>query len=193
MNIDKFMNRAAGTVLIALPLTWYLHSKLAPYNLPKVAPQHVIAASDEKFTTPEVSINGENISIPNGNWSLQLLQPRSYFRGVEKIGLLGTGESAQVHMHLCQFDLPTIKYLNVFYQGQKYIYEDTILLKDFRCKQGNKRLLIDGTIDIPTIEMKNDDEAVADSITFSLSDLNIQLDTELIYQWSDKPGNTYRL
>lgn len=189
MTIDKFMNTAAAIVLIAIPVLLVV----GPYNLPRVSPTRAKIETRAAISEASISLDETSIHTDEKEWRLELREPRSFFRGVNDIRLIFEKDNLFVTMRLCQNDQPIISHLSVFENRQHYQYEQSIQLTNLTCVQGNKRLLITGEIKLPNITLQNDDESVADSITFSLSGLNIQLDTELIYEWSNKAGNTYRL
>ncbi len=186
MTIDKFMNTAAGIVLVALPIAYLFNLHFAP----RTSPSHVFPAIQPVVSGGEANIDGEDVQL---DWHFELEGAKPYYRGANSRLLFAENGDVKIYMDLCRDDRIDITNLRVFKAGQKYIYESPIPLEGFRCEQGDKRMLVKGLIDIGPITMTNDDEAVADTIQLSVKKLFISLDSELIYEWSDKGGKTYRL
>lgn len=182
-----------GLVLITLLFHPYAYIITNPSHAELVTPAIIDA---------ETWIDGEKIDF---QWSIQLVLPKAFFGGVENIALIGKNNSTEITLILPLNPLPPnfksmllrdSKDLAHFSTQEEQMLK-TSLLKIISFSEKMRRMKLEGTFEVAptvlTLEKHPWDDRTLEPIQLEIRNGRMQVDSTVIYEWSSKGGDTYRL
>ncbi len=172
-----------------------------PYLYVFTNPSHAELATPATVDT-ETWINGEKVDF---EWRMQLVIPKPFFGGAEKIALVGKSDSKEITMIISLTPSPSYPESIVFRDSKNMAHfsakEEQILkmisIKITSFAEKSRHMKFDGTFEVApmvlAVEKHSWDDRALEPIRLEIRNGHMEVDSSVIYEWSSKGGDTYRL